>query len=535
MLDDCLDKWYKCGLKWLKKLIEQQIDKGTPPVADGAEGVTRASKPYRFTIKSHIYIGFAVTLVFALGIGISMIITMVKMEKGLRLNELAQTFFSSVSQARAFEKDYFLYGMGLRESKEIMKALEKLVITHYGELKGHIDYENSIGLIERYVKLLDSVEGLDRESNNQSDKSQRRERLQKEIKQCGYMMVNSADKLLARGRDTTERLMLLFRTVQLYAVVFMVLFMLFISHLLGKRVLSAINLFSRYSTLMANGQYATIMSDHRYNDEFSDLSMAIDYLIKELDRQQQILAQSQKLRAVGTLTSGIAHELNNPINNITLTAHMLLEDYLDLSDDERIDMARDLVDEAGRARNIVRNLLDFARESETIMEPICIGSVLMDTLKLAGNQIKLAGVNVDIKIAPNLPRIHGDRHQLEQVFLNLILNALDVTLKGGHLKIHAGSSEEHNFIAIKVTDYGHGISDHILQHIFDPFFTTKSKGKGTGLGLSVSQGIIAKHGGQITVQTRVNRGTTFTVKLPITTIPADLAKCGEKVKLSITT
>ncbi|MBF0536919.1 MAG: HAMP domain-containing histidine kinase [Nitrospirae bacterium] len=535
MLDDCIDKWYKCGLQRLKRLIDRQLAKSSSKVATpGTEEATKP-KPYRFTIKAHIYIGFAVTCIFAMGIVVSMIITMMKMEKGVRLNEIAQSFFSSVSLARLSEKDYFLYGTGLKDSKEIMKGLERLLITHYGELRGYIDYDSSIGLIERYVKLLDSIEELDRERNgdNPLDKTRRRETLQKEIRQCGYMMVNSADKLLSKGRDATDRLMLLFRTVQLYSVVFLILFMLFISHLLGKRVLRAINLFSKYSVLMANGQYATIMSGHNYNDEFSDLSMAIDHLIKELDRQQQILAQSQKLRAVGTLTSGIAHELNNPINNITLTAHMLLEDYSDLSDDERIDMARDLIDEAGRARNIVRNLLDFARESETIMEPICIGSVLMDTLKLAGNQIKLAGVNVDIKITPNLPRIHGDRHQIEQVFLNLILNALDVTLKGGHLKIHAGPSDDHNFIAVKVIDYGHGIPEHILQHIFDPFFTTKSKGKGTGLGLSVSQGIIAKHGGQITVLTKISRGTTFTVKLPITTIPADLANCGERINLSI--
>ncbi|MBF0344923.1 MAG: HAMP domain-containing histidine kinase [Nitrospirae bacterium] len=538
MMKDCIDKRYKCVLQWLKKLIDKQIDQREETKGAGIEAVEKTpKKPYRFTIKAHIYVGFVVTFILALGIGASMLLTMVKMEKGLQLSEFANNFYASVSQARSFEKDYFLYGSGIKESKQVIKKLEKQVITHYGELKKHIDYENSIGLLEKYVKLLENMEELDRVKNgfDQLDKAQRKERLQKELKQCGSMLINSAEKLLSKGSDATERLIIHFRTVHLYALVFLIFFMLFISHLLGKRVLRAINLFSKYSTLMANGQYTTIMSDHNYNDEFSDLSMAIDYLIKELDRQQQILAQSQKLRAVGTLTSGIAHELNNPINNITLTAHMLLEDYSDLSDEERIDMVRDLTDEAGRARNIVRNLLDFARESETIMEPICIGGVLRDTLKLTGNQIKLAGVNVDLKIAPNLPRIHGDRHQLEQVFLNLLLNALDVTRKGGHLKIHVGPSEEPNFVSVKVIDYGTGIPDHILHHIFDPFFTTKSKGKGTGLGLSVSQGIIAKHGGQITVDTKVNRGTTFTVKLPITTIPADLAKCSEGVNLSIAT
>jgi signal transduction histidine kinase len=328
-----------------------------------------------------------------------------------------------------------------------------------------------------------------------------------------------------------DKMILVFRLVHIYAVLFLLVFIFFIIHLLGSRVLRPIERFSEYTKHIAKGKYTAIMPLRRYRDEFTDLSLSINQMIKEMDRQQEVLAQSHKLRAVGTLTAGIAHELNNPVNNITLTAHMLLEEYQDLSDEDRQDMITDVMKEADRARNIVRNLLDFARESESIMETIGIGDVIRETLKLSGNQIKLAGVTVDLTVAPNLPRIHGDRHQLEQVFLNLLINAFYVTPKGGRISIDVAHADESSFIAAKVTDYGNGIPDHILHHIFDPFFTTKAKGKGTGLGLSVSQGIIAKHGGNISVKTTQGEGTSFIVKLPITTIPAELHSTDESRKL----
>jgi two-component system, NtrC family, sensor kinase len=240
------------------------------------------------------------------------------------------------------------------------------------------------------------------------------------------------------------------------------------------------------------------------------------------------MVQSHKLRAVGTLTAGVAHELNNPINNITLTAHLLLEDYAELSDGERLEMIEDLVSQADRSQSIVRNLLDFARESESKIEPLDLGALIEETIKLAGNQIKLSSARLDISIVPNLPRIHGDHQQLVQVFLNILLNALDVIPKKGRIQISV-APEEPNFLAVKLTDNGPGIPEYILPNIFDPFFTTKGQGKGTGLGLSVSQGIIARHGGQIRVSSKEGIGTTFTVILPITTIPAEqlIIKPGE--------
>lgn len=252
------------------------------------------------------------------------------------------------------------------------------------------------------------------------------------------------------------------------------------------------------------------------------LAICINDMIQELENREAILIQSHKMRAVGTLTAGVAHELNNPLNNITLTAHMLLEDYDGLSDRERKEMVEDLISEAKRSKVIISNLLDFARESSSQLEPLDLKQILKDTIDLASNQIRLSNIRLDFRATENLPRVHGDSQQLRQVFLNLILNAIDASPKGGKIEILVLSADDPSSLAVKVIDFGSGIPEHILGSIFDPFFTTKGKGKGTGLGLSVSQGIVAKHGGQIRVSSREGRGSTFTVTLPVTTIPAEI-------------
>jgi two-component system, NtrC family, sensor kinase len=180
------------------------------------------------------------------------------------------------------------------------------------------------------------------------------------------------------------------------------------------------------------------------------------------------------------------------------------------------------VAEAGRAKKIISNLLDFARESGSQLEPLDLPQLLQETIALAGNQIKLSGIKIDFQTSGNLPRVHGDSQQLRQVFLNLILNAIDASHKGGRIQVLVLPADEPNYLAVKVIDSGAGIPAHIMPSIFDPFFTTKGKGRGTGLGLSVSQGIVAKHGGRIMVSSQEGKGATFTVVLPVTTIPAEL-------------
>ena len=523
MIRDCVDKWYKCALKRVLEIIARKLETYEDASAEGSG--TRAAnrvvkEPPRFTIKLHIYVGFIFSFFIAITIGVALVSTMFMMERNFRFVEFTKRYMYQIYRARHFEQEYFLSGRNLKDAVDYALAAKTSLLDNYERLNRVIDAESMVPDLERYVRLLEDLETLERQKP--VDYAQKKSDIREELQKCGEAVVAFVRDLTRSEKDSMDKMIIVFRLVHIYAILFLLFFIFFIIHLLGSRVLRPINRFSEYTRHIAKGKYTAIMPLRRYRDEFTDLSLSINQMIKEMDRQQEVLAQSHKLRAVGTLTAGIAHELNNPVNNITLTAHMLLEEYHDLSDEERQDMINDVMKEADRARNIVRNLLDFARESESIMEPIGLGDVISETLKLSGNQIKLAGVTVELTVAPNLPRIHGDRHQLEQVFLNLLINALYVTPKGGKISIDVAHAEESSFIAVKVTDYGTGIPDHVLHHILDPFFTTKAKGKGTGLGLSVSQGIIAKHGGNISVKTSQGKGASFIVKLPITTIPAEL-------------
>jgi signal transduction histidine kinase len=375
--------------------------------------------------------------------------------------------------------------------------------------------------LERYQQLLGSLAELEQKPPGQ-DYQRERDAIQLEMRDHGQKMVALAEGLVQKEKETVSAAMTRFRTILIFSLCFLTAFMLVVTWLLKERIMTSISRFGSYAQRIAVGDYTPITPVRKYRDEFSVLAVGINQMIDEIEKREDFLIQSHKMRAVGTLTAGVAHELNNPLNNIMLTAHMLLEDYPELADDQRQEMVSDMVDEVGRAQKIIRNLLDFARESGSTLEPLDLKELMQETVKLAANQVRLSGIKTELSAVDNMPRVHGDRQQLQQVFLNLILNAMDASPKGAKIQIMVLPADEPNYLAVKVVDHGAGIPTHVATRIFDPFFTTKAPGKGTGLGLSVSQGIVVKHGGKISANSREGAGSTFTVTLPITTIPADI-------------
>ena len=290
---------------------------------------------------------------------------------------------------------------------------------------------------------------------------------------------------------------------------------------LEKRFMKRIDRLTVLTKRIATGDFSPIRPISRYRDEFTAVNIAMNRMIEELDVWRTVMEESHQLTAIGTLTAGIAHEINNPLNNIMLTALSLQEDYKDLSEVEREEMISDLIQESDRAQKIVRNLQDFARESESVSGIHDLGALVEETAKLAVNQARLSGAKINMDIQKHLPCIRGDRQKLKQVFINLILNALDAAGKEGEIKIRVEKGFHPGFLAVHVEDNGPGIPPHILPYIFDPFFTTKPPGKRTGLGLSVSQGIVTQHGGRIDVTNQEGKYTRFTVLIPSTDASPD--------------
>jgi signal transduction histidine kinase len=271
--------------------------------------------------------------------------------------------------------------------------------------------------------------------------------------------------------------------------------------------------FKGYTSRIAAGDFSLISPARKYRDEFTDLALAVNEMLAELRAQQDRNVKAAKLAAVGTLTSGIAHELNNPLNNIAITTEALMEDLPNLDDEEKWRLLQDIYFETERAGEIVKSLLDFTRKEKPEMVPLDLADVIQSTLRLAQNEMVINNVSFSSDLPHDLPRVKGAANQLRQVFLNLLLNAIQAMPGGGRLHLSAGCREEGRVCA-EVRDEGVGIPPETLPRIFDPFFTTKEPGKGTGLGLSVSLGIVRKFGGDIQVTSEPGRGTVVHVCLP---------------------
>ena len=244
-------------------------------------------------------------------------------------------------------------------------------------------------------------------------------------------------------------------------------------------------------------------------DQMAD---AIERREKELQRAtQQQVCQSEKLASIGRLSAGIAHEINNPLTGVLTFAHLLKQKKN--NDEEDVKDIETIINETTRVREIVRGLLDFARQTPFQKEHTNINDNLHLILKLIKNQKEFKNIVFVEKYSENIPAFYGDKNQLQQVFLNLLLNAGEAVLKNGNVTI--STSMKKNKIMIAIEDNGCGIKKENMVRIFDPFFTTKPAGKGTGLGLSISYGIIQQHDGQIECESVEGEGTTFTIFLPI--------------------
>jgi two-component system NtrC family sensor kinase len=241
--------------------------------------------------------------------------------------------------------------------------------------------------------------------------------------------------------------------------------------------------------------------------------------LQERDKRSEIkLLQSEKQASIGKLAGGVAHEINNPLTGIFTFTHMLLRQK-DLPAEVRSDLET-IAQETERVRKIVKGLLDFSRQTELDRESTDVNRLVRYTLSLVENQALIKGINLNFEPGEELPMITLDRNQMQSVLLNIIINALDATEPGGSITIATGigvsaSKPDQKGVEITCTDTGCGIPSENLDKLFDPFFTTKEIGQGTGLGLAVSYGIIEGHGGTIWVQSKVGRGSTFTIWLPI--------------------
>ena len=234
--------------------------------------------------------------------------------------------------------------------------------------------------------------------------------------------------------------------------------------------------------------------------------------LTEERRVAEQLRQSEKLVALGELVAGVAHEVNNPLTGISAFAQLLQEERLT---PDQLEATQMIKREADRAVSVIRDLLTFARKTGPRSVPIDMNSLIEQTMRLRTYGLRTAGIELKQELASSLPRVHGDDRQLQQVLLNLVVNAEHALANAAHRTITLRTSAVAGRVIVEVSDTGKGMTVEVQKRIFEPFFTTKPEGTGTGLGLSVSFGIVQTHGGTLTVHTAPGAGATFRLTLPI--------------------
>jgi two-component system NtrC family sensor kinase len=241
------------------------------------------------------------------------------------------------------------------------------------------------------------------------------------------------------------------------------------------------------------------------------LEQKVDERTEELKKINDQLFRSEKLASLGKLAAGVAHEINNPLTGVLTNSSLLLEDLED--GDPRKEDVQVIVNETIRCREIVKRLLDFARQTKPQKKLSDLNALIENIILLVRNQSAFRNIIIKKVLDPSIPEVMVDADQIQQVFINFILNASEAMQNGGQLVVETRLTTAKDFIEIKFTDSGGGISEKDKRRIFDPFFTTKQQG--TGLGLSISHGIIERHGGKIILDSALGKGTTFTIFLPV--------------------
>lgn len=463
----------------------------------------------KISIRSRVAAAFGLLFLLLAILSVAALLFLTAIKTRCYFLENMGNYVFEIQQARRFEKNYFLYGSDLADAlanthtaREYLERSAEAI----RRLVGTQAYDRTRENLTAYESLLEALVDLG------GAEGKERDRIEVRLRKSGAKILADAEQMVERERTAMHSMLHVSRVMIIVSLVFMLLFMFYLASLLIKAVLAPLGRFVRYAERIGRGDYSPIKPVRKYRDEFSDLAMTFNRMLDEVKVRQEQLMQSGKMAAVGTLTSGIAHELNNPLNNIGLNTEALIDGFEEYPDERKLALLKQIEVQVERASATVRNLLDFTRKESPVFTRLAVGTVLESSARLMANEMKLAGVTLETDLEEGLPEIRGNPMSLQQVFVNLFLNAVQAMPEGGRLTVRARREAEG--VRVDVADTGRGIPPEQLDRIFEPFFTTKDPGEGTGLGLSVTYGIIEKHGGRITVESDPGRGSVFSVFLP---------------------
>ncbi len=463
------------------------------------------------TIRGQIATAFLVCFAFmALTIGVHHA-DITRLSRSMRFFELAEDANNTILEMRRFEKNYLLYRQGFdyEENLTYTNELDLILARHEEDIVEVIGRENYDHYVEEFEVYRSSMDELHRTPCDRVDCTE----LETRIRGAGHNLLTLADHFLMTERSSIDRRLRQMVSLPLVSLVALVVLLAFVIYFIGEKVIRPLARITREAEAVADGAFRRITPYGLDRNEIHHLVSAVNGMVTELEKRQEQLVQSRKIASIGILTAGIAHEINNPVNNLSLILESLIEQSDKMTPEERQTLYQEAMDQADRTSDIVKNLLEFSRASTRRVEVVDLGELVDKTARLVGSEMRLHGIRFEKVVDGDIPPLRLDRSGMQQVMLNLLLNAIQAIDHHGAIQVRLGRVDDAEEVRIDVVDDGPGIAREHLGEIFDPFFTTKTEG--TGLGLSVSYNIVEKNGGRMEVHSEIGKGARFTIFLPL--------------------
>lgn len=454
------------------------------------------------SLRQKVILGYIIGLVLMLGVVLVNLTNLTNVRGIVLSGEKVSELFDTTLEIRRYEKNYFLYGKS-EDYEELLTYLwktERLIEKNSKEFSQFTDPQNISELrtdIQEYRELWKKM----KDSGNKSIWEER-------IRERGKAIVTLAENMSWTEKKIMQATLRSARNILIVSIIFLVSSGFIAGAVFYRMFIKPLRLLEGQMKRVTEGEFFFIPAVSQ-DRELLSLTKAFNRMLLELELRQTHIVQTEKLAALGTLLFGIAHELNNPLSNISTSCQILREEIEESDIEYKKELLTQIETETDRAKDIVRSLLDYSRAGKK--EMVSLKKAVSESIRFIGAEVP-AKVEINLNIPENIS-LFADKQQLQQVFLNLIKNGIEAISGEGRILISARRVNE--MVEIRVTDTGIGMEPEMVSKIFDPFFTTKETKKGYGLGLFVVHNIINEHEGSIDVSSQLDHGTTFLIKLPV--------------------
>ncbi len=482
------------------------------------------------SIRGKITAGYILSFVFLLIVATFLFVNLLAAEERIASYSGISRFLDTTLEMRRYEKNYLLYGKkedldaALQYADSAGSQIEGGVVSARGgpfwraglladddrdAMRLEFGPERTGALLKEYRSLLRRA-GAAKPGGNAAEMAS----LETAIRDQGRVITQIAERLSSAERRYIQAMLRSGRRTIIFLVVVFLLGTTLIARVVLLTAIRPLTELERGMQRIASGEFRMLpVGTGTDTDEISSMNSAFNRMIHEVFEHREEMLQSERLASLGTMLAGIAHEINNPLSNISTSAELLREENEERGPADRRELIDQIVSQTDRATDIIRTVLDFSREPRLELRPTNLLATLRASVILVRGDMP-AHVSVDVDVPPEI-EITADKTRLQQAFINLMTNAIDAVHRSGREgRILVSARQAEGGVEITFRDSGTGMPKHVVDRIFDPFFSTKDVGHGTGLGLYLTHQIVEQHGGTIRVESTEGAGTTVAIKLP---------------------